>query len=139
MQQRPVPDSDLVRLRYQAYERLLLMCERLSLPKLIRRIKVEGMSAEDFKLALFVAVNQEYDHNITQQMYISNKLWELIELARNQIMALIDDTCQKLPEQSNATDLEYALYDKLGELSDEPAEIAKKAVATEARALIGIG
>ena len=134
---KPKADSELVRLRYQAYERLLLMSERLSIPKLIRRIKVDGMSAEDFKLALFVAVNQEYEHNITQQIYTTGKLWDLIELSRSQIMALIDETCQQLPEQANSKDLEHALYDKLGELSAEPATIAKKAIAAEARTLIG--
>ncbi len=138
LKSRPRGDSGIVQQRIQAYERLILMCDRLSLSKLIRRIKVDGMSAHDFKLALYVAIAQEYDHNITQQIYVTDKLWDILRLSRNQMMALIEDAYESLADTASSSDLEYAIYDKVGEISGEPAMVARQGVATEARWILGI-
>ena len=137
---RPVQKKEpsLLKLQIQAYERLTLMMDRLGFVKLIRRIKVDGMSAIDFKLALFVAIAQEYDHNITQQIYVSEKLWDVLGLARHQIMAILEEATTLLDKEADARDLELAIYDKVGALSGEPAQVAKQAIATEARTVIGI-
>ncbi len=132
------PDPQVTELRVQAYERLTLMCDRVSLPKLIRRIKVDGMSAKDFKMALYIAIAQEYEHNTTQQIYLSEKLWQILSLSRNQIMTIIEESESELDDDASAYDLEVAIYDRVGELATEPAIVAKTAVTTEARAILRI-
>ena len=57
-------------LRLQAYERLSLFCERITIPNLIMRLKTEGMQAGALRVALMMAIQQEFEHNLTQQVYI---------------------------------------------------------------------
>ena len=70
-------------LRLQAYERLSLFCERIALPNLLLRVRKPGMSSGELRIALLLAVQQEYEHNITQQVYVSSQLWEIIKIARD--------------------------------------------------------
>src|SRR5690606_3917144 len=60
------------RLRLQAYERLSLFCERISIPSLILRLRSEKMNAMELRLAMMIAIQKEFEHNITQQVYVSD-------------------------------------------------------------------
>jgi len=55
-------------LKLQAYERLILLCERIDIPDLLLRLKVPGTSAQELRSALLLAVQQEFEHNLTQQL-----------------------------------------------------------------------
>lgn len=70
-------------LKLQAYERLSLFCERIAVPNLLFRIRQEGMSAQALRMQVLLAIQQEYEHNITQQVYVSPQLWEIIKIARD--------------------------------------------------------
>ena len=61
-------------LRLQAYERLLLLCERISIPNLVGRLRTEGSSSSDLRMAMLMAIKQEFEHNVTQQIYVSESL-----------------------------------------------------------------
>ena len=76
-------------LRLQAYERLILLCERIALDQLLLRLRTREMKSSDLKNVLMIAVKQEYDHNLTQQLYVSDKLWEIISAAKDQLLDLI--------------------------------------------------
>ncbi len=72
-------------IRLQAYERLSLFCERVSVPNLLMRTPTSGMKTSQYKLSLLVAVQQEFEHNVTQQVYISDNLWQIIQVARDDL------------------------------------------------------
>ncbi len=76
-------------LKLQAYERLSLYCERISPESLIFRLRTPGMTPEQLRYALLVAIHKEYEHNLSQQIYISENLWEIIRLAKNEILSII--------------------------------------------------
>ena len=76
-------------LRLQAYERLILLCERMSLDQLLLRLRTKDMNGDDLKNVLMLAIKQEFDHNLSQQLYVSPKLWEILSAARDQILELI--------------------------------------------------
>ena len=61
-------------LKLQAYERLSLFCERISIPNLVLRMKTKGASSAALRVSLLMAVQQEFEHNISQQIYISDQL-----------------------------------------------------------------
>ena len=65
-------------LRLQAYERMILFLERISPSVLLRRVPKESKSVIDYRLYLLNSVQNEYEHNITQQMYLSETLWNHI-------------------------------------------------------------
>ncbi len=79
-------------LKLQAYERLLLFCDRISFPNLILRLKTENMTAKQLKSAMIIAIQKEYEHNLAQQLYTSGKLWEIISTAKNNIIAKLIET-----------------------------------------------
>ena len=76
-------------LRLQAYERMVLFLERISPGKLLLRMQPIGENKKDFELLLVSTIEQEFDHNLTQQIYMSDDCWNLIKTAKNGTIALI--------------------------------------------------
>jgi len=74
-------------LRLQAYERLTLFCERINMMSLMMRLNNKEMTSDGLKNAMLISVQKEYEHNLTQQIYISNELWEMMNLLKNNVMA----------------------------------------------------
>lgn len=77
-------------IRLQAYERMTLFCARIELGQLIMRISGSSdMSANKLKILLINAVDEEFSHNVTQQMYMSEELWEIITIARKEAVKIV--------------------------------------------------
>ncbi len=93
-------------LRLQAYERLTLFLERMSPNKLLIRIPPNNLNKENYEALLIQTIEQEIEHNLTQQIYISDKCWGIISAAKNATIQLIrkasmlekTDTADKLRE-----------------------------------------
>ncbi len=79
-------------LKLQAYERLALFCERISPQSLIFRLKKDSVSAEDLKNLMILTIKQEFDHNITQQIYVSDSLWDIVTIGKNQLIEIISSS-----------------------------------------------
>jgi len=60
----------------QAYERLILLMERITPDNLIMRIDSTGMNTNEFHLELLSNIRAEFDHNISQQLYVSDLVWQ---------------------------------------------------------------
>jgi hypothetical protein len=75
-------NNDPYTLKLNAYERLTLLCERCEFMPLILRIQTAEMTADQLHAALMIGITQEFDHNVTQQIYVSETLWKLISSAR---------------------------------------------------------
>jgi hypothetical protein len=65
-------------LKLQAFERLVILCERISLPNLISRTAQPGMTARDMQLMLIENIKQEFEYNASQQIYVSQTAWEAV-------------------------------------------------------------
>jgi hypothetical protein len=98
-------------LKLQAYERLVLLCERISLPNLISRMSQPGLTAREMQLLLIEAVKQEYDYNISQQVYVSEIAWDAVRNLRDQNMLLINQIANVLPRDAKASDLNKQLLE----------------------------
>ncbi|MFD1613902.1 DUF7935 family protein [Gelatiniphilus marinus] len=93
-------------LRLQAYERLALFLERISPNQLMVRVTPVSSSKEDYEMLLIQNIEQEMQHNIAQQIYVSEKCWSVISAAKNATIQLIrkasllekTDTANKLRE-----------------------------------------
>lgn len=116
--------QDTLPLRLQAYERMTMFLERISLPKLILRIRTESMNSRDLQIALNVALEQEYDHNSTQQMYMSSGLWELIRMAKGEVGSIINTAAKSLPENATGLDLSRAIFSYLENSKGQIAQSA---------------
>ncbi len=100
-------------MRLQAYERLSLFCERISLQNLVLRLNKEGLSAAEFHIALLLAIQQEYEHNITQQVYVSEKLWTIIKMAKDDAVNFTSLVAESVNPKADARELAQALVDYL--------------------------
>jgi hypothetical protein len=122
------------RMRVQAYERLSLMCERISLTNLVYRLYNTKLSVREFQNVLLVTVQQEFDHNLSQQIYVSEKLWRIIQLSKDEVLQVISDAASEVPDEASAGDLRIRLLQKHGE-GASPAERALIAIRKEVQVL----
>ncbi len=118
--------------RMQAYERLALFCERISLSNLMLRVRDEKMNAGDFRLAMMVAIQQEYEHNISQQVYVSEELWKIIMFAKNDTINVINLVSKTLPEGASSLDFSRSVFNYLNEVKNTSLDTARSAISQEA-------
>jgi hypothetical protein len=91
--------------RMQAYERLVLLLERIEPAGLLVRTNVPGMTAQQLQLSLIQSVRSEFDHNLSQQLYVSVKAWEMVRNAREETIKRINTAAMKLPADATSADL----------------------------------
>jgi len=119
--------------RLQAYERLILLCDRLAIPNLLLRIRSANMSVGDLRAALMIAVAQEFDHNTSQQLYISDTLWQILSLAKADTLGLITKAAEGLdndaPDEKLINNI-FSLLDQIGGVT--ALQKAQNAIRTEA-------
>ena len=98
-------------LQLQAYERLVLLCERISLPSLISRVSQPGLSAREMQVFLNETIKQEYEYNISQQVYVSTLAWDAVRNLRDQSMLIINQISTMLPVDAKSGDLNKQLLE----------------------------
>jgi len=92
-------------LKLQAYERITLFVHRISPENLIPRVTKPGMTAQQFKVALIQSIQQEFDHNITQQIYVSNGVWGAVVSYKNTFANIVNSKSKQLQADGTAYDL----------------------------------
>lgn len=84
--------SEVLPLRLQAFERLVLFLERISPGQLLSRVKPVGDNKYDYENLLIASIEQEFEHNLVQQVYVSQKCWDAIKASKNSTISLIRRT-----------------------------------------------
>jgi FtsZ-interacting cell division protein ZipA len=98
-------------LQLQAYERLVMLAERIALPNLVSRVNQSGMNAKEMQLLLLESIKQEYEYNATQQIYVSPVAWEAIKNLKDQNMLIINQVAAAMPPEGTGTELNRRLID----------------------------
>lgn len=106
-------DPETRKLRFQAYERLTLLCERISLQQILSRTNSHGLSCRQMQFALIDAVKQEYDYNISQQIYVSPEVWKAITNLKEQNIYVVNQLAATMPVQATGMDLNKQIIDFL--------------------------
>jgi hypothetical protein len=106
-------------LRMQAYERMTLFCTRLEITNMLRRSGALELTSKQLSIDLLFTVDEEYSHNIAQQLYMSEELWQIIQLAKLETVNILKNaqkTCEeKLGADAKANDYIDTLAAYLGE------------------------
>ena len=89
---RVVSQKLIVPLKIQACERLLLYIERIQFPLLVKRIFYPGISRDDFHFSMLQNVQDEFEHNLAQRLYVSEETWMLVTLAKEEARLWPDAT-----------------------------------------------
>lgn len=125
-------------LRLQAYERIILLLERITPNNLLVRLSSAGQTAPEYHRLLVQEIRAEYEHNLSQQLYMSPEAWGQVRQAKENIVTLINKAYQTLPNQQQARGTELAKRILEGLLTDEadPTTAAIDAVKREAVGLL---
>lgn len=91
--------------RMQAYERLVLLLERIEPAGLLVRTNLPGMTASQLQSALVQSIRSEFEHNLSQQLYVSTKVWEMVRNAREETIKRINTAAMKIPADATSADL----------------------------------
>ena len=111
-------------LRLQAYERLVLYLERISPNSLVMRTYKAGMSARLLQADMTKAIREEYEHNITQQVYVSASVWQMSKQAKEETIKLINISAGHLHPDATALDLSQIILENCAKIDKLPTDIA---------------
>ena len=117
--------------RLQAYERITLFLERISPQNLLIRLSDPAYSAREFQKLLLDEIRNEYNHNVSQQVYMSEEVWNLVRNAKEDLLLLINDASSKMTVDSKSIDLsrkifEITLEKKVDPLGHAISEVKKE-------------
>jgi hypothetical protein len=118
-------------IRLQAYERLTLFLERISIESLVMRVYKQGMDSRQLHTELLSTIRSEYDHNLSQQIYVSPQTWEVLKTARSNTIKLINTGVEKIPPTASGSDLSRYLLESVMELDREPTQVAIEMIKKE--------
>ncbi len=128
--------KEAIPLKLQSYERLILFCDRISIPNLIMRLKTKEMKNIELKNVMMISVQKEFEHNIAQQLYTSTKLWEIISLAKTDVMSFIELHSNNIDPDALSIDLANKLLTEHHKLKKDPIDLAILAIREEAKIIL---
>jgi len=114
----------LTPVRLQAYERLVLLLERISPNSLVMRVNKHGMTASQFKSELIATINEEFSHNLSQQVYVSIQAWTLVRAVKEKMINIVNMTYTTLDQNASSIDLAKAIFEHLIKSEDIPTRTA---------------
>ncbi|MBC8053971.1 MAG: hypothetical protein H7Y13_12970 [Sphingobacteriaceae bacterium] len=107
-------------LRLQAYERLVLFIERINPSNMLVRVHVAGTTVREIQQFLIAEIRTEYQHNITQQLYVSTQAWAVMNRIQEDTISLINNTAAGLSSEASSVELSRIVLTHLANLEDNP-------------------
>ena len=123
-------------LRLQAYERLSIFLERISPPSLLPRVLNHAMSANLLRSQLITTINAEFEHNVSQQIYVSADAWKSVRTAKEETIHLIHLAYDKMNDASTGIELSAKIYEHISRTGNFPSETSLTFLKAEAGKLI---
>lgn len=121
--------------RLDAYQRIVLLLERITPANLIMRIHNPSKSANEMHSEILSTIRREFDHNVAQQIFISPAAWEMVKKSKEETIKLINIAAKQMEEEATATDLSNKVFELNAEIGELPTEIAIKYVKEELQKL----
>ena len=115
-------------LRLQAYERIILFIERINPENLLIRLNATGYSATELQSIIINEVRTEYQHNITQQIYVTSRAWSVAKRVKDDTLNLVTGAIKTLPETATALDLSRTILITLSQMEYNPYEIGAELI-----------
>ena len=122
-------------IRLQAYERLSLLLERVSPNNLILRLNDSNYSAKEFQQVLTMNVREEYNHNLSQQIYVGDQVWQMTTQAVEDVIATINQASDTLHPEARSLDLAKKTLEIQSQKEVNPVEQALIGIKNEVRGL----
>ncbi|GAB3341331.1 hypothetical protein GCM10027299_55470 [Larkinella ripae] len=127
--------SEVTPLRLQAYERMALFLERITPSNLLLRLSGQATMALEFQQLLLRDIREEYNHNVSQQIYMSPAVWEAVQNAMNEMVLLVNESAGEVAPDAPALDLSKKIFDKIIQKNVQPTAAGLKAVKDEVQSI----
>ena len=111
-------------LRLQAYERVILFLERITPESLIMRVSQTGMNSKQLQSEMLASVRAEFDHNLSQQLYLSCEAWEMVKNARSSTIKLINTASDQILPDAPYIQLSSIILETVMEMDKNPSSEA---------------
>jgi hypothetical protein len=109
--------------RVEAYQRSVLLMERISPNNLIMRLHNPGLPAKALQSEVLSAIRQEFDHNVAQQLFVSLEAWEMVKSSREESIKIINIAGNQMSATSLGTEFSTKVLEICAEVGNLPTEI----------------
>lgn len=123
-------------IKLQAYERIVLFLERISMESLLVRVSSPDMTVSQLHSALLTTIRNEYEHNLSQQIYMSPQSWEVVRNAKSGTIKLINSAAENISAAATGIELSRKLLEKIMQLEKEPTRVAIEFLKEEVAKII---
>jgi len=123
-------------IRLRAYERLTLLLERTTPDRMLMEMNLQEMTIPQVQQQLLRTIRLEYDHNLSQQIYVSDEVWDKIIHARDEMGAFVTAMAAGMPEGSSTLDYAKTLITAYSTNGETPNSLALSALKEEAKTLL---
>ena len=122
-------------MRVDAYQRAVLLMERIHPNSLVMRLHNPGHPAKRFQTDLLQAIREEYDHNVSQQLFVSPQAWEMVRNSKEETIKIINIAGNQMSAVSTATDLAGKIFEIVAEVGQLPTAITVEYLKKELQEL----
>jgi glutamine synthetase len=129
-------NKEWLKIRLQAYERIMLFLERINPEHLVVRLAGNYTDPLLLQKALLQSIRDEYEHNLVQQLYVSDDVWQALSDARNQISQLVNEAARQTDRQAPAPELAATILQAWMQVKDDPIALAIKTVKKDVRKMM---
>jgi len=127
--------SAVIPIRLRSYERLMLLIERTNPSTMVMQVIKPGMSCVEFQTLLLDYIRKEYEHNYSQQIYVSDQLWKAIGLTRETIVRHINNCAKEFQPEDSASQMAEMLITTYAAAENNPSQFAADLLKSETKVL----
>jgi hypothetical protein len=113
-------------IRLQAYERVCLFLERIHPSNLFVRVSPAGYSASEYLSILTSEIRSEYSHNLSQQVYMTEQAWSMVQEAREGLVTQLNKAYQQMPDKTKGSDLARRVLEAM--MQEEEMDLINRAL-----------
>jgi hypothetical protein len=117
--------------RVEAYQRAVLLMERIHPNSLVMRLHNPGLPAKALQAEFLKAIREEYDHNVAQQLFVSPQGWKMIKNSKEETIKIINIAGNQMLTTSTGLDLSAKIFEIVAEVGQLPTEITVEYLKTE--------
>lgn len=113
-------NNTVLPIRLQAYERICLLLERISPNNMLLRMSDPGYNALQFQQLILQEVREEFNHNLSQQVYMSEEVWEKVRNTVNEVIQIVNEAGEGMTVENNSVDLSQSVFERMIQLNRDP-------------------
>lgn len=111
-------------MQVDAYQRMVLLLERIAPNNIIMRLNNPGLPARAFQQKLLENIRNEFEHNLAQQIFISPEAWMLVKNSKEEVVKIVNMAATKMTDTALAGDLSRAVFEITAQLERQPTDRA---------------